>query len=328
MSKIILVLVFFLSLIPASACSFGCQGLGNYGIAGPINTIPAYTLDQGRFAINTSLRYQNIHELSNRTLSNLAADHEHAHSRSSEMLLNANMSYGITDDLNLIVNVPYRFVYGLNSGHHVHDEHDGHGAEVVGSGNSIGLGDLNLLAKYRILNHSYQAALIAGIKMPTGDTNEVNNEGERLSPEDQPGTGSWDPILGFAVSYPYRKFSFDANSLYRLSTQGSQGITVGDLVNFNTAATYNFQSHKAFGQDLQAAAVFEINGIWQESSEGGHEAGDSHGGLAVFLSPGLRLGLNKDTVMNFSVGLPVIVDLNGHQPDPGVQIFTGLSHVF
>ena len=324
---LIAVILSLLSHQTVQACSFGCQTIGNYGIGGPIITMPAYTMPQGKFAINLGLQYQNINQFSTNELQSLQHDEVHTHSRDAEMLLNANMSYAISDDLNLILNIPYRFVYGIQA-----IEHD----EIIDGGNSIGFGDMNLLAKYRFfkakqsskdrtcpIKSCLQASLLAGIKLPTGDTNERNAHGERLPPDDQPGTGSWDPMVGLAISYPFGNFSWDTSSIYRSSTQGSQNITLGDQANFNTALTYNFPKSGRF----KPAAVFEINGIWQGQQSSDHED-QSHGGLIISLSPGLRMAIDDTTITNLSLSFPVITHLNGNQPEPGIQIGASVSKIF
>ncbi len=339
MNKIRFLLLIAFGLIwvalSVEACSCGCEVLGNYGIGGPIITMPAYTLPKGKLALNTSLRYQNVYEFGASDFAFLNRNDIHAHSRDYDVLLSASAAYGITDDLNVMISYPYRIISNLQS--------TGHGSTVDG-GDAIGLGDMTLTMKYRFLNgHKFcgvnckeracmntglQAALVAGIKMPTGQTNERDVDGFKLGADEQPGTGSWDPIMGMAFSLPMNNFSFDTSTLYKLSTQGVQSTTVGDQVSFNTAVTYNFPAARILGQSMKPAAVLELNGIWQEKVEYLGVKDNSHGGLVMFISPGMRLALNDSTVANFSIGMPVITDLNGFQPDLGVQLFAGLSRVF
>lgn len=331
---IVIGLIFF-STVETLACSCGCAPLGNYGIGGPIITTPAYTLPQGKFVINTNLRYQNVNELTTTDFARINGIHAHSHD--SEMQLTATLGYGLTDDLTLSLSYPYRLLYGLKT-----DEEDN---SIIDGGNAIGLGDMTLLAKYRFLggggnpckdgcslegchNNHLQAALLAGIKMPTGQTNERDVDGYQLGADEQPGTGSWDPVMGLALSYPVNNFSFDTSLSYRLSTQGIQQTTVGDTINFNSAVTYNFESHQVFGQSIQPAAVLEMNGIWQEKVEYQGVKDNGHGGLVMFLSPGLRAAINDYTVANFLIGFPIINDLNGTQPSTGIQLFAGLSRIF
>jgi hypothetical protein len=45
-----------------------------------------------------------------------------------------------------------------------------------------------------------QASLLTGIKTPTGETGERDDQGELFEAEFQPGSGSWNPMLGLALS--------------------------------------------------------------------------------------------------------------------------------
>ena len=92
-----------------------------------------------------------------------------------------------------------------------------------------GIGDLNLLAKYRLTEGEGAGfALIGGIKLPTGSTHRRSPEGERLETEHQPGTGSWDPILGASASASWAAAQLTASALYQLSGKGAQRTRLGD----------------------------------------------------------------------------------------------------
>ena len=56
----------------------------------------------------------------------------------------------------------------------------------------------------------------------------MSSDGERLETEHQPGTGSWDPLVGFAASKRWGPVSLDGNALYQFSTKGAQDTELGD----------------------------------------------------------------------------------------------------
>jgi hypothetical protein len=315
-SLVIKLLVVLLSCFSAaSACSCGTEVLGGYGIGGPILTMPAYTLPKGKIVLGTGLQYNNFKQFSNSTLNSLNRRDLHGHSQDSMMTNFVSAAYGMTDDLDLILNYPYRYIYGLKA--------TGHGS-TVDQGNSIGFGDLTLLAKYRVYNKQTQVAILAGMRFPTGQTNERDEFGFKLAADDQPGTGSWDPIMGLAISRPYKQMSFDANASYRLSNQGSQDTIAGDSFSYNLATTYNFKHTMIARHKLKPSLIIELNGIWQEQVEFNNLKDNNHGGTLIFLSPGLRLSLD-DLAMNFSLGFPLLNDFNGLQPEAGIQLFTSLN---
>lgn len=78
-------------------------------------------------------------------------------------------------------------------------------------------------------------AAIGGVKLPTGATHRRSPGGERLDTEHQPGTGSWDPIVGLAASKAWGPVSLDCSALWRISTTGAQATELGDRVNLDTA---------------------------------------------------------------------------------------------
>ena len=65
---------------------------------------------------------------------------------------------------------------------------------------SRGLGDASLVAKWRFYrwdapSKALNVALIGGLELPTGADDESDG-GVTLPPDLQPGSGSWDPLLG------------------------------------------------------------------------------------------------------------------------------------
>lgn len=306
---LIVVLLLFCVVRPAQACTCGAETLNAYGFGGPILTTPAYTLAKGKLALGTSLHYNNFEQFSGAKFVSLNARRIHAHSFDSAMTNTLSAAYGITDDWDLILTYPYRYKYNLQTSF---------AGVTIDEGDSIGFGDLNLLTKYRVVKKVTQISLLAGIKMPTGQTNERNEFGFKLGADDQPGTGSWDPLIGFAISRPYKQFSFDASTLYRISTQGLNDVIVGDLLSYNLAASYKFDHCTDF------TLVLELNGVWQEKVEHHGLKDNNHGGNIIYLSPGFRVNFGE-IAWNLSIGFPLINDLNGFQPNAGVQLYTGLS---
>lgn len=312
--KLIIVLCFIFCL-KVDACSCGTEVLGGYGIGGPILTMPAYTLPKGKIVLATGIQYNNFKQFSSASLSAINQRGLHGHSQDSTMSNFVSVAYGLSDELDLILNYPYNYIFDLKTTA---------AGSTFDEGNSIGLGDLSLFAKYRIYKKQTQVALLAGMKFPTGQTNERNQFDFKLAADDQPGTGSWDPIMGLAISRPYKQMSFDSNISYRLSNQGSQDTIVGDLIGYNFAATYNLK-HKMLGkQKIKPALILELNGSWQEKTEFVGVKDGNHGGNLIFISPGLRLSTG-DLAWNFSLGLPILSDFNGLQPDAGIQLFTSFN---
>ena len=77
-----------------------------------------------------------------------------------------------------------------------------------------------------------------GVKVPTGVTDRHTDTGELVDAEFQPGTGSWDGLFGLAATKRIGPWSFDANVLYILATEGTQDTDLGDRFQYNAAVSY------------------------------------------------------------------------------------------
>jgi hypothetical protein len=218
--------------------------------------------------------------------------------------------------------------------------------ETVDRGDTEGIGDLSLFGQYRFYGQEsgLQASLLTGIKTPTGETDEHDDQGELFEAEFQPGSGSWDPMFGPALSQAQGRWSLDGNVLYTIATEGTQDTDLGDRFHYNGAVTYRLKGgdvvasgaahHHHPGQHynhehtqsptgLVIDAVLELNGEWQAEQTISGETDPNSGGNVVFLSPGMRIASNRWSGF-VTVGLPIINDLNGLQSEPTYRLFGGV----
>ncbi len=236
--------------------------------------------------------------------------------------------------------MPYVVQTGIREGAH-HDETGELENGVVDLGNAEGIGDLTLLAQYRFFGNGSdpQASLLAGVKTPTGKTDERDSEGELFDAEFQPGSGSWDGLIGVAISKPLGRWSLDGNILYTVATEGTQQTDLGDRFQYNGSLSYrvidtagdgdtsahmhNGTSHRHQSDRLAVDLALELNGEWQAKETIGHETDPNSGGDVLYFSPGLRLTSNRLSGF-ISVGLPLMTDLNGLQSEPTYRLVGGL----
>ena len=343
--------------IGANAASAHHPGIGGIGGAGGIFTIGAGTLDQGQFAFSTFVDYLRLKQLSEPTL--LANVGNDVHGLQTVGSYAVALAYGITNDLTVSVRLPWVRRTGILEGV---QEDPADPATVRDRGTTSGFGDVTVLGQYRFLNNQVsgtQAAVLFGVKAPTGATNLVDPFGETFEAEFQPGSGSWDGLFGAAFSQRLTPaLSFHANILAIATGTGTQDTNLGNRFLYNGALAYRLfgetagepHSHSpqnAFahaGHDhsrmatkapMVAAphghvaldALFEINGEWHDKQRTLGIADPNSGGTTIFISPGLRL-----TVENWSsyvlVGIPVVNDYNGIQATPTWRVLAGVSAVF
>ena len=330
----ILFLIIFLYFLPADAHHGGEGGLGGgAGIAGPIVTIPAYALPKGSKFISLITNYTNADIFSDSQLKRLGKRGEDIDVVENALSPSLTAGLGITNKLSTSVSVPYIFKFGIRRVEGTPD--------IVSRGNSIGDGDINFFSLYEFLHnekHDLHAALLGGLKIPSGVRRNTDREGKLFRAEHQSGTGSWDPSIGLAVSKHLGILHLDANGMYRFSTEGIQNTILGDIASYNFAVSYLIGTRKSFidrifpkhlgNKELKWHLIGEINGNWVEKPniEGIRE--ENEGGTLVYLSPGIRMIYDKTWITNLSLGLPTIDNLNGRRQPPNIRLILGITRVF
>jgi Putative MetA-pathway of phenol degradation len=315
-------------------------GGGNTGEAGPIFTIPASTLDEGQTAVGVMFEYVRLRTLSDQTLTSAAvAGNEGVHDLQTIESTSAILAYGITHDLTVSMRVPWVGRTGIREGNAT----DPLNPIVVDRGSSFGFSDVTLLGQYRFFNDKKahtEAAVLLGVKAPTGLTNRVDNQGLLFDAEFQPGTGAWNGLFGLAVTKRFGSWSLDGNVLYVLSSTGTQDTNLGDRFLYNAALSYrltgataekNGHTHMHLGGDLPAPMyhggpkgnmghsqaepaasptsaldlVVELNGEWHDRQVTAGVTDQNSGGTAIYISPGLRLSYDRWSTY-VSLAIPVV----------------------
>jgi hypothetical protein len=354
--------VFGSIFVAASASAHHPGGGGNTGGAGPIYTIPASTLEEGQTAVGVMFEYVRLRTLGDQTLINAAvAGKEGVHDLKTIESASAILAYGLTKDLTVSMRLPWVGRTGIREG----DATDPLDPTVVNRGGASGFSDVTLLGQYRFFNDKStrtEAAVLFGVKAPTGVTNRVDKQGELFDAEFQPGTGAWNGLFGLAFTHRVAAWSFDSNFLYIRSSTGTQDTDLGDRFLYNAALSYRLtgtsaaaqKGHMHLGGPLQEPMyhggpkgsvkdhshdepaapagpavdlVLELNGEWHDKQVTAGVRDPNSGGNVVYLSPGVRLSVDKWSGY-LSFGMPVANDQNGIQPEPSWRIVTGMSLAF
>lgn len=329
-SAIALALLAFAGTVRADhpTAAFGTE------VSGPIGTIAATPLPAGTFAAGLRAELIEADAFSDRELEAFAEDGvEDVHS--VERLLNASLglAYGVTGELTVSVRIPWVLREDVREGHFDADHGEG---EAQAHGDASGLGDVVFLASWRgFRTGALDAALQLGVKTPSGKTGAAD-AGERLETELQPGTGSWDALIGAAVSRAAGRWGLHANLLYQATTEGAQDTELGDALFYNGAVVYALTpaAHHSHGHDTSAAhrharwdLVLEVNGErrWKNTVAGASDP--NSGGDIVYLSPGLRLSWGNAGAF-LSAGYPIVDDTNGVQTDVSFRLVAGVGLAF
>lgn len=314
LKSLAIVFLFVAVLAPRAWATHGSVAAG-FSHSGPITTISAPTLPKGVFSLEVIFEYQKFDNFTAEELLGFAdSGLEDIHNVDYLLSTSLGIAYGITDELSFHLRIPNI------SRSDIAEAEEG---AIEALGDSQGIGDLTVLAHYQFLreqDRGFEAALQLGIKAPTGDTGETDAEGNVFDAEFQPGSGSWDPIIGVAVTKGVGKVYLDASFLYILATEGTQDTDLGDALAYNAAVSY-----RAYEGDASLDLILEANGIWRDREEIGGVEDPNSGGTLIFVSPGLRLSAGHHTTAYFSIGFPVVEDLNGEQNEVDYRAVFGVG---
>ena len=320
---------------PALADHMGPSGVGS---GGGMSVFGPDTLDEGHWSAGVRLAYTRPERRSDAELEALAAQGVHAHNTDYNLNASAGIAYGITHHLTVSAELP--FVRRDN----LREAEDG---EVHRLGTVSGIGDLNLLAKYRLTDGGTTGlALIAGIKAPTGSTHKRDLNGERLETEHQPGTGSWDPIVGASASTKLGRMQLTASALYQFSTEGAQRTRLGDRLQGGIALSHRFggaadehqESHNHHHGDeldehrehLQSSwdAFVELAGEWEGRQKIDGEAEAASGGKWLYVAPGVRFNAASGWSAGAALAMPVWQRIRDSHPDNRYRLMLSLGRAF
>lgn len=327
---LLLSLLLPLGLLPGTSMADHPSVAFSQGVAGPIVTVSAIPLPERSLFFDLRLEAIEFGDLSEEEL-----EREGTHSVDRLLSHSLAAAYGATENLTVGLRLPYLRREKIVEGH-------GHGGEEEGEGGTVelgdaeGMGDLTLFGHYRFLHRPQEgihAAFFFGLKAPTGVDDRRSDEGTRFEAEHQPGSGSWDPMAGIAVTKHLGSLCYDANVLYIVATEGSQETDLGDRLTCNAAFSWRIpgsdhphageRSHFHPAWDL----IVEANGEYRQKEKVDGEEDENTGGSVIYLSPGVRYSGGGFSA-SLSVGLPVVTDLNGTQSEPQLRTILALGAAF
>jgi hypothetical protein len=188
---------------------------------------------------------------------------------------------------------------------------------------TTGLGDVELRGKFFIYQDDvfvphHLLALTGGVKLPTAHL-QRGPDGELLPIELQPGTGSVDPIGGFAYAYFDFPWSFYASATGILTTMGQNGYRSSRSLRTTTALQYQLIPEVA----LRAGVDTRTDSI---ALENGAPAADS-GGFIGFATAETLFSFGMDWMLYGAVRVPVVNALLGRHVE-GPFVSAGIAYDF
>lgn len=195
-----------------------------------------------------------------------------------------------------------------------------------------GLGDAALLLKYHVLPltpNTLSLQIGAGIKAPTGPSDQRREDGIILNADLQPGSGSWDGLLWGRASYP---LPFRPSATLSLITTinlrgsnpsylGTQRYAIGDDALISLAWADRFIWKKGLIDPSLAlryryAAKDEVDKL---------KVADT-GGNWLFIVPGTTYTFSPKVAAQVQIALPIYSSVNGTQLSPSSRITASIYY--
>ena len=154
-----------------------------------------------------------------------------------------------------------------------------------------GLGDISLMAGYMVFNNGdsigklwkHTFSVNAGIKLPTGRYN-IRNEGLRLNPAMQPGTGSIDYLATLFYSIRYKKVGMAVDANARFCSVNANDYKQGNR--YSASAKVFVWQKMGFSSSLLPMAGLTFDYAQQDRDMGTAVA--ESGGQSLFATLGLE----------------------------------------
>jgi hypothetical protein len=171
-----------------------------------------------------------------------------------------------------------------------------------------------IIARDRKFSPRHLFGVLAGVKTPTGPRR--SDAGGYPAPDDeQPGSGSWDGLLGMSYSYFGSAVAVFLSASYKLTSAGYRGYQRGGVLGMTALAQV------PIGQRFAIASGIEGSFTQRSLLPGGSPAPDS-GGFLISLSYGGLIALGQDWLLRFAVQTPVIQAFYGSQHESPTLILS------
>jgi hypothetical protein len=190
-----------------------------------------------------------------------------------------------------------------------------------------GLGDVRVVGRYFGLAEMHNLGLQLGLKLPTGEKNQVADDGS-LTPVDpglQRGTGTTDLIAGayyFDELTPDWGYFTQATFQAALNHSTMAGGSYKPGNNVNASIGLRYKGFTSFVPTVQ------LNARYAKTDSG--EAADTYatGGKLVYLTLGGILPVTENFAPYANVQLPIYQNVNGIQLTPKYTVSVGARYSF
>jgi hypothetical protein len=202
--------------------------------------------------------------------------------------------------------------------------HNHHGQKLVEQWSFARMGDLRVVGRRQWQSESRESlsldffGLNFGLKLPTGDTDVRNTDGDLAERTLQPGTGTTDLLLG---AYYTRVLGSGSSWFADLLVQ--QPLNSHD--NFEPGLRTGIDLGFRYGIGDRLTLMIQLNALYKDRDKGSDAEPDDSGGKFLFASPGVSYVLAKNLQLYGFVQLPLYQYVNGVQLTADWAAVIGIS---
>jgi hypothetical protein len=205
--------------------------------------------------------------------------------------------------------------------------HNHMGQQLLETWNFTKLGDLRVVGRRQWQSESREAQRLDffgvnfGLKLPTGDTQVRNDDGDLAERSLQPGSGTTDLILG---AYYTRMLASGSSWFTDLLAQ--QPLNSHD--NYKPGLRVGFDVGYRYAVSDRLTLMLQLNALYKDRDKGLEAEPEDSGGKFVFVSPGLSYVIVKNVQLYGFVQLPIYQYVNGVQLTADWAAVAGISARF
>lgn len=229
----------------------------------------------------------------------------------------ATLDYGSADNWGVTISVPI-----VDRDHtHIHNHM---GSQFLEKWDFARIGDVQLMGRYQFTNwnNPYVYGVYLGTKLPTGQFDIKNGDGDLAERTLQPGTGTTDALVGFYArrNMPEFNSSLFAQTILQAPLNERDDYKPGNKLSVDLGYRYDVTD--------RTSLMLQVNGNTQGRDSGSEAEPESSGGYSVSVSPGVSYALTKTVQVYGFVQKPVYQYVNGVQLTSEWSVVTGISFHF
>ncbi len=195
-----------------------------------------------------------------------------------------------------------------------------------------GLGDVTAGVKWAFLAHNRpggtsRLALAGTVSFPTGSTGARMRDGSPLPRSAQRGSGAFAGGLTLIGTVIRGRWGLNADLGHRRSSR-DDGFRAGAATRYDLAIGFRVPDQVETIRTRTVQFYLEWNGVVAARSRDGDVSVADSGGHEAWLSPGIQWVVRSNLLVEGSVQIPAVRNLNGTQPNAGVRPAIGARALF